>query len=110
VFVDNGLLRHHEGDQVMQHVRRNLGVKVIRVDAEARFWPHSRASPTPRPSARSSAGCSSRCSTRRRAARAGVDWLAQGTIYPDVIESAGSKTGKAHVIKSTTTSAACPST
>ena len=58
------------------------------------------ARPTRSASARSSAGCSSRCSRRRRTSSQGVRWLAQGTIYPDVIESAGSKTGKAHVIKS----------
>ena len=100
VFVDTGLLRLHEGDQVMDVFAEHLGVTVIRVNAEERFLKALAASPTPRPSARSSAACSSRSSTRRPRKLTDVKWLAQGTIYPDVIESAGTKTGKAHVIKS----------
>ncbi|KAG1694766.1 GMP synthase [glutamine-hydrolyzing] [Nymphon striatum] len=65
VFVDTGLLRLNEGDQVMEMFAEHMGVKVIRVDAEQRY----------------------------------LEAL-EGTIYPDVIESAGSKTGKAHLIKS----------
>ena len=100
VFVDHGLLRHDEGDQVMAVFARNLGVRVIRVDAAERFFAALAGVADPEPSARSSAGCSSRSSTRRRTSSRASSWLAQGTIYPDVIESAGAKTGKAHVIKS----------
>ncbi len=100
VFVDHGLLRHQEGDQVMKIFADHLGVKVIRVDAEERFL-------------RELAGVSDPEAKRKIIGRLfvevfeeesnklqGVDFLAQGTIYPDVIESAGGKTKKAHVIKS----------
>ena len=101
VFVDTGLLRWNEGDQVMAMFAEHMGVKVVRVNAADRYFDDARrASATRKPSARSSATCSSRSSTRNRSKLSNAKWLAQGTIYPDVIESAGSKTGKAHVIKS----------
>lgn len=100
VFVDNGLLRMAEGDQVMATFSKSLGVKVIRVDAEQRFLS-------------ALAGVSDPETKRKIIGSLFVDifeneskhiqeanWLAQGTIYPDVIESAGAKTGKAHNIKS----------
>jgi len=100
VFVDHGLLRLGEGDQVMSTFAEHLGVKVIRVDAEARFL-------------QALAGVSDPEAKRKIIGRTfvevfdeeahkltGVRFLAQGTIYPDVIESAGARTGKAHVIKS----------
>ncbi len=100
VFVDNGLLRLNEGEQVMQTFARNLGVKVIHVDAAAQFMGHL-------------AGVADPEQKRKIIGREFVEvfqteaqklpqakWLAQGTIYPDVIESAGGKTKKAHTIKS----------
>jgi GMP synthase (glutamine-hydrolysing) len=100
VFVDNGLLRLNEAEQVMQTFGRNLGVKVIHVDASAQFMGHL-------------AGVTDPEQKRRFIGREFVEvfqteaqklpnarWLAQGTIYPDVIESAGAKTKKAHTIKS----------
>ena len=100
IFVDNGLLRLDEGDQVMSAFAGHLGVDVRRVDAEARFLA-------------ALAGVSDPEEKRKRIGRTfieifeeeaakldGIRWLAQGTIYPDVIESAGAATGKAHVIKS----------
>ena len=66
VFVDTGLLRLHEGDQVMAIFAEHLGVTVIRVNAEERFLTALAGVADPRPSARSSAGFSSRSSTRRR--------------------------------------------
>ena len=100
IFVDNGLLRLDEGDQVMSAFAGHLGVNVLRVDAEDRFLA-------------ALAGVSNPEEKRKRIGRTfieifeeeavkldGIRWLAQGTIYPDVIESAAATTGKAHVIKS----------
>jgi GMP synthase (glutamine-hydrolysing) len=100
VFVDNGLLRHQEGDQVMQVFARNLGVKVIRVDAEARFLDALAGVADPEAKRKIIGRLFIEVFDEQAAQIQGVDFLAQGTIYPDVIESAGSKTGKAHVIKS----------
>ena len=100
VFVDNGLLRLNEGDQVMEMFASNMGVKVIRADAQERFL--SRLADVSEPEAkRKIIGNTFIDVFDEEAAKlTEVKWLAQGTIYPDVIESAGSKTGKAHVIKS----------
>ncbi len=100
VFVDNGLLRLNEAEQVMQTFADNLGVKVIHVDARDRFMDEL-------------AGVTDPEQKRKIIGREFVHvfqdeaeklpkakWLAQGTIYPDVIESASAKTKKAHTIKS----------
>ena len=100
VFVDNGLLRLNEAEQVMLTFARNLGVKVIHVDAADQFLGHLK-------------GVSDPEQKRKIIGREFVEvfqaeakklpqakWLAQGTIYPDVIESAGAKTKKANTIKS----------
>jgi len=100
VFVDHGLLRLGEAEQVMSTFARHLGVQVIRVDAGARFL-------------EALAGVTDPEAKRKIIGRTFIDvfdaeaqrqrdvrFLAQGTIYPDVIESAGARTGKAHVIKS----------
>ena len=102
VFVDNGLLRLNEAEQVMQTFARNLGVKVIHVDAAAQFMHHL-------------AGVADPEQKRKIIGREFIEvfqaealklpqakWLAQGTIYPDVIESAVTQGGKkkAHTIKS----------
>ena len=100
VFVDNGLLRLNEAEQVMQTFARSLGVKVVHVDASEKFLGDL-------------AGVTDPEHKRKIIGREFVEvfqseaqklprarWLAQGTIYPDVIESAGAKTGKAHAIKS----------
>ncbi|MEK6788559.1 MAG: glutamine-hydrolyzing GMP synthase [Pseudomonadota bacterium] len=102
VFVDNGLLRKGEGDQVMAMFAKNMGVKVIRVDAEDEFLGKLAGVADPEAKRKIIGNTFIDIFDRESAklAAGGVNWLAQGTIYPDVIESAASKTGKAHVIKS----------
>jgi GMP synthase (glutamine-hydrolysing) len=100
VFVDHGLMRLNEGDQVMKIFADNLGVKVIRVDAETRFLDALRGETDPEKKRKIIGGLFVKVFDEEANKLTGVDFLAQGTIYPDVIESAGSKTGKAHVIKS----------
>jgi GMP synthase (glutamine-hydrolysing) len=100
VFVDNGLLRLNEGDQVMAMFAQNMGVKVIRADAEERFLSKLSGVEDPEAKRKIIGNTFIDVFDEEAAKIEGVKWLAQGTIYPDVIESAGAKTGKAHVIKS----------
>jgi GMP synthase (glutamine-hydrolysing) len=100
VFVDHGLLRLHEGDAVMQVFAKNLGVRVIRVDAAARFLGALRGVTDPEAKRKIIGRLFIEVFDEQANLISGVDFLAQGTIYPDVIESAGTSTGKAHVIKS----------
>ncbi len=100
VFVDHGLLRLNEGDQVMATFAEHMGVRVIRVNAEARFLAALAGENDPEKKRKIIGKQFIEVFDEEAAKLAGVKWLAQGTIYPDVIESAGTKTGKAHVIKS----------
>jgi GMP synthase (glutamine-hydrolysing) len=100
VFVDNGLLRLHEGDQVMQAFAMNLGVKVIRVNAEDEFLTRLVGVSDPEAKRKIIGNTFIEVFDRESTTLGEIRWLAQGTIYPDVIESAKSKHGKAHVIKS----------
>ncbi|MDH5299295.1 MAG: glutamine-hydrolyzing GMP synthase [Desulfobulbaceae bacterium] len=100
VFVDNGLLRLNEGDQVMTTFGRHMGVKVIRVDAEKRFLDKLKGENDPEKKRKIIGNTFIEVFEEEAAKLTNVKWLAQGTIYPDVIESAGAKTGKAKVIKS----------
>jgi GMP synthase (glutamine-hydrolysing) len=100
VFVDNGLLRLDEGDQVMSMFAENMGVRVIRVDSEERFLSRLAGVDDPEQKRKIIGNTFIDVFDEEATKLEGVNWLAQGTIYPDVIESAGSKTGKAHVIKS----------
>ena len=100
VFVDHGLLRHHEGDQVMDTFADHLGVNVIRVNAADRFFAALEGESDPEQKRRIIGGLFVEVFEEEAEKLEGIEWLAQGTIYPDVIESAGAKTGKAHVIKS----------
>ena len=100
VFVDNGLLRLHEGDQVMDMFAKNMGVKVIRADAEELFLSKLKGVNDPEAKRKIIGNTFIDVFDVEAAKIKEVNWLAQGTIYPDVIESAAAKTGKAHVIKS----------
>ena len=98
VFVDNGLLRYREGDQVMAVFAENMGVKVIRVDAEQRFLSELAGVDDPEQKRKIIGRVFIEIFEEEAGKLKTANWLAQGTIYPDVIESAGSK--NAHLIKS----------
>ncbi len=100
VFVDTGLLRLNEGDDVMAVFARNMGVNVVRVNAAERFFTALKGEVDPEQKRKIIGRLFVEIFDEEASKIPGVKWLAQGTIYPDVIESAGSKTGKAHVIKS----------
>lgn len=100
VFVDTGLLRLHEGDQVMAIFAEHLGVKVIRVNAEARYLAALAGVSDPEAKRKIIGNLFIEIFDEEAAKLTSATWLAQGTIYPDVIESAGAKSGKAHLIKS----------
>ncbi|STQ90663.1 glutamine-hydrolyzing GMP synthase [Iodobacter fluviatilis] len=100
VFVDNGLLRLNEGKQVMDTFAEHLGVKVIHVDASAQFMGHLAGVTDPEAKRKIIGREFVEVFQAESAKLPSAKWLAQGTIYPDVIESAGAKTGKAHTIKS----------
>jgi GMP synthase (glutamine-hydrolysing) len=100
VFVDNGLLRLNEAEQVMDTFAKNLGVKVIHVDASAEFLKFLKGVSDPEQKRKIIGREFVEVFQRESAKLKQAKWLAQGTIYPDVIESAGAKTKKAHTIKS----------
>ena len=100
VFVDNGLLRLNEAEQVMQTFASGLGVKVIHVDASAHFLGELAGVDEPEQKRKIIGRVFVEVFQREAEKLPLVKWLAQGTIYPDVIESAGAKTKKAHTIKS----------
>ena len=100
VFVDHGLLRLHEGDQVMATFAKHMGIKVSRVDAEQRFLDGLKDVTDPEEKRKVIGRLFIEVFEEEAHKLDGIKWLAQGTIYPDVIESAGAKTGKAQVIKS----------
>ena len=100
VFVDHGLLRLNEAENVMQMFAQNLGVNVIHVDASADFMAKLAGVTDPEQKRKIIGAEFVEVFQREAGKRANARWLAQGTIYPDVIESAGAKTKKAHAIKS----------
>jgi len=100
VFVDTGLLRYQEGDQVMATFAEHMGVRVIRVDAERRFLRALGSEADPERKRKIIGKLFIEVFEEEAEKLKDAQWLAQGTIYPDVIESAGAKTGKAHLIKS----------
>ena len=100
VFVDNGLLRLNEGDEVMATFKENMGIRVIRVDAEKQFLDALHGVDDPEQKRKIIGRVFIEIFEYQAQQQNNAKWLAQGTIYPDVIESAASETGKAHVIKS----------
>ncbi len=100
VFVDHGLLRLNEATQVMDTFARHLGVKVIHVDATSEFMGKLAGVSDPEAKRKIIGKEFVEVFQRESARIANARWLAQGTIYPDVIESAGAKSGKATTIKS----------
>ena len=100
IFVDTGLLRLNEGDQVMQTFAQHMGVKVIRVNAEQRYLDKLKGETDPEKKRKIIGNLFIEIFEEESSKISNAKWLAQGTIYPDVIESAGASTGKAHLIKS----------
>ncbi len=99
VFVDNGLLRLNEGDQVMTMFAKHMGIKVIRVDAEQRFLEQLAGEADPEKKRKIIGHEFINVFDEESGKLKNAQWLAQGTIYPDVIESGG-QNGTAHLIKS----------
>ncbi|MBA2352725.1 MAG: glutamine-hydrolyzing GMP synthase [Burkholderiales bacterium] len=100
VFVDNGLLRLNEAEQVLQTFTQHIGIKVVHVDAAAGFLGCLAGIADPEQK-RKIIGREFVAVFQREAAKIkDAKWLAQGTIYPDVIESAGARNKNAHTIKS----------
>ena len=100
IFVDTGLLRLNEGDQVMETFSRHMGIRVIRVNAEQRYLDKLKGVDDPEEKRKIIGREFIAIFEEEGKKLSNEKWLAQGTIYPDVIESAGAGTGKAHVIKS----------
>ncbi|ALE02326.1 glutamine-hydrolyzing GMP synthase [Candidatus Pseudothioglobus singularis] len=100
VFVDNGLLRLNEGDEVMQTFEENMGVKVIRSNAQQHFYEQLSDESNPENKRKIIGNAFIEIFDQEAKKLNNIKFLAQGTIYPDVIESAGAASGKAKVIKS----------
>lgn len=100
IFVDTGLLRHNEGDQVMTNYHDNLDLDITKIDAKEEFYTALAGVTDPEQKRKIIGKLFIDIFQRESAKFTNAKWLAQGTIYPDVIESAGSKTKKAHNIKS----------
>ena len=110
IFVDTGLLRLNEGDQVMDTFAEHMGIKVIRVNAEQRYLDKLKGIQDPEEKRKIIGNEFIYIFEEQGKKLKNEKWLAQGTIYPDIIESAGAKTGKAHVIKSHHNVAGLPET
>ncbi|TKI06726.1 glutamine-hydrolyzing GMP synthase [Martelella alba] len=100
VFVDNGLLRLNEADQVLEMFGEKYGLNIVHVPAESRFLSALAGISDPEAKRKTIGRVFVEVFDEEASRQRDVKWLAQGTIYPDVIESAASATGKAHVIKS----------
>lgn len=99
VFVDNGLLRHGEATQVVQTFRQHFGINLIHVDAADQFYKALRGVTDPEQKRKIIGTVFIEVFDEQAKQLSNVKWLAQGTIYPDVIESAATRSGKSQVIK-----------
>jgi GMP synthase (glutamine-hydrolysing) len=100
VFVDHGMLRLDEAKTVVDLFRHHYNIPLVHVDASKQFLGELEGVTDPKRSARPSAACSSTCSMRKRRKIGGAEFLAQGTLYPDVIESVSFTGGPSVTIKS----------
>ena len=100
VFVDNGLLRKNEREQVRDTFQKNMGMKLVVVDAVDRFMDALAGETDPEKKRKIIGREFVNCFQAEAEKMTDAKWLAQGTIYPDVIESAAAKTKKAKTIKS----------
>ena len=100
IFVDHGMLRMNEATTVMETFKKNLGVKVIHINATEHFMSDLKGVTDPEEKRKIIGRDFIEVFQSQAEKFQKVKWLAQGTIYPDVIESAGGKTKKAHNIKS----------
>lgn len=100
VFVDNGLLRKNEREQVRETFEKNMGLKLVVVDAVDRFMGELAGITDPEQKRKTIGRVFVEIFQEEAQKLTSAKWLAQGTIYPDVIESAGAKTKKAKTIKS----------
>jgi len=100
VFVDNGLLRKGEADQVMQTFKENMNLNVIKSDSEEIFLRHLKNIEDPEQKRKVIGRTFIDVFDAEAIKLKDIKFLAQGTIYPDVIESSGSESKEARVIKS----------
>lgn len=100
VFVDHGLLRSSDNHHVMQVLAEHMQIPIVRIDAADRFLSALKGVTDPEQKRKIIGKLFIEVFEEEAAKHQAAKWLAQGTIYPDVIESAGSKSGKAHAIKS----------
>lgn len=100
VFIDNGLLRLNEAEQVMQTFRQQFNMDVLHIDASKKFYTALQGIDDPETKRKTIGKVFIEVFADAATQLPHVKWLAQGTIYPDVIESAATKFGKSHVIKS----------
>ena len=98
VLVDTGLLRLNEAEEILGVFKKYMGVKVIRVNVKEQFMEALKGIFDPEEK-RKIIGRHFISVFETEAKKLDVNWLGQGTIYPDIIESAKTKTGKGHVIK-----------
>jgi len=110
IFVDNGLLRQGEVGQVMETFKDDFGIRIVQVDASERFLGALSGITDPERKRKVIGGLFVDIFQEEAKKIENICWLAQGTIYPDVIESAGADTGKAKVIKSHHNVAGIPDT